>query len=480
MQEKHLLRTDKLILITHIVTTIFLVIGLISQLIFSELAPVNSILPLILNIGSFLVGVSVYLKYKGTYVYSRYVGIAFSILYIFLMLMSEGNASFPYMIPYLMLLMLTMDKMIVVTASTVFVIVNFIKAAMLVAAATEPDAALESVMIEIIITILAALAAALGQRLITLFFQESFTGNIINVAKTVEQDMVQARNNISHLHESTESVNRSMQDISAGITAMAEAVEDQTVMTQNISDVINDTHNRTGMISNTTEEVKSALMCGAQAMDELMEHVSEALSDGASMQEAAGMLSEKTKEVRGIIDIILRISSQTNLLAFNASIEASRAGTAGRGFSVVAEEIRSLAEQTRVETENITSLLDELTVKTQEVIDKVNGNVEISRMESSLAVKANDQFSEIEYRINKLAGNITEVSSRMADILRSNNVIVDRVNTLSASSEQISASAEVSCTTSEQNVRLMQEFTKVMEHISLQIDELKKYGTGEE
>ncbi|MCH5256027.1 MAG: hypothetical protein J1D87_01990, partial [Lachnospiraceae bacterium] len=466
--------------ITHIVTTIFLVIGLISQLIFSELAPVNSILPLILNIGSFLVGVSVYLKYKGTYVYSRYVGIAFSILYIFLMLMSEGNASFPYMIPYLMLLMLTMDKMIVVTASTVFVIVNFIKAAMLVAAATEPDAALESVMIEIIITILAALAAALGQRLITLFFQESFTGNIINVAKTVEQDMVQARNNISHLHESTESVNRSMQDISAGITAMAEAVEDQTVMTQNISDVINDTHNRTSLISDTTEEVKSALVCGAQAMDELMEHVSEALSDGASMQEAAGMLSEKTKEVRGIIDIILRISSQTNLLAFNASIEASRAGTAGRGFSVVAEEIRSLAEQTRVETENITSLLDELTVKTQEVIDKVNGNVEISRMESSLAVKANDQFSEIEYRINKLAGNITEVSSRMADILRSNNVIVDRVNTLSASSEQISASAEVSCTTSEQNVRLMQEFTKVMEHISLQIDELKKYGTGEE
>ena len=480
MREKHLLRTDKLILITHIVTTIFLVIGLISQLIFSELAPVNSILPLILNIGSFLVGVSVYLKYKGTYVYSRYVGIAFSILYIFLMLMSEGNASFPYMIPYLMLLMLTMDKMIVVTASTVFVIVNFIKAAMLAAAATEPDAALESVMIEIIITILAALAAALGQRLITLFFQESFTGNIINVAKTVEQDMVQARNNISHLHESTEAVNRSMQDISAGITAMAEAVEDQTVMTQNISDVINDTHNRTSLISDTTEEVKSALVCGAQAMDELMEHVSEALSDGASMQEAAGMLSEKTKEVRGIIDIILRISSQTNLLAFNASIEASRAGTAGRGFSVVAEEIRSLAEQTRVETENITSLLDELTVKTQEVIDKVNGNVEISRMESSLAVKANDQFSEIEYRINKLAGNITEVSSRMADILRSNNVIVDRVNTLSASSEQISASAEVSCTTSEQNVRLMQEFTKVMEHISLQIDELKKYGTGEE
>ena len=480
MREKHLLRTDKLILITHVVTTIFLIIGLISQLIFSALAPVNSILPLILNIGSFLVGVSVYSKYKGTYVYSRYVGISFSILYIFLMLMSEGNASFPYMIPYLMLLMLTMDKTIVITASAVFVIVNFIKAAMLAVVATAPDAAMESIMIEIIITILAALAAVLGRHLITLFFQESFTGNIINVAKTVEQDMVQARNNISHLHESTDAVNRSMHDISTGIVAMAEAVEDQTVMTQNIADVINDTHDRTDMISDTTEDVKTALICGAQAMDELMEHVSEALSDGASMQTAAEMLSEKTKEVKGIIDIILRISSQTNLLAFNANIEAARAGEAGRGFAVVADEIRSLAEQTRMETENITVLLDELTAKSQEVIDKVNGNVELSKMESSLAVKANEQFSEIEDKINKLAGNITEVSSRMAEIHKSNNVIVDSVNTLSASSEQISASMDVSCTISEQNVRLMQEFTKVMEHISMQIDELKKYGTGGE
>lgn len=480
MREKHLLRTDKLILITHIVTTIFLIIGLISQFIFSDLAPINSILPLLLNIGSFLVGVGVYVKYKGTYIYSRYVGIAFSILYIFLMLMSAGNASFPYMIPYMMLLMLTMDKTIVITVSAVFVIVNFIKAAMLAAAASEPNAVMESVMIEIIITILTALAAAIGQHLITLFFQESFTGNIITVAKTVEQDMVQARKNISHLHESTEAVNKSMQDISAGVTAMAEAVEDQTVMTQNIADIINDTHNRTDTISNTTEDVKSALTYGAQAMDELMEHVSEALSDGASMQAAATMLSEKTKEVKGIIDIILKISSQTNLLALNASIEAAHAGLAGRGFAVVAEEIRSLAEQTRMETENITDLLDELTTKVQEVMDKVNGNVEISQMESSLAKKANEQFLEIENKINKLADNITEVSSRMAEIHKSNNVIVDSVNTLSASSEQISASTEMSCTTSGQNVRLMQEFTKVMEHISLQIDELKKYGAGED
>ncbi len=480
MKEKHLLRTDKLILLTHVITTFFLVIGLVSQYIFSDLPALNSIFPLILNIGGFLAGVLIYFKYKGSYAYSRYVGIMFSVLYVFLMLMSEGNSAFPYMIPYLFLLMLTMDKPTVLAASAVFLVVNFIKAAMVASTATEPDAVIESVMIEVIITILVATTAVCGRRLITMFFQESFTGNIIDVAQAVEQDMEQAHNHVMRLRESTDAVNDSMHDISTGVLAMAEAVGDQNIMTQNIADVINDTHERTRSISETTENVKSALNCGAQAMEQLMEHVEEALSDGTSMQDAAGMLSEKTKEAKGIIDIIMGISGQTNLLALNASIEASHAGQAGRGFAVVAEEIRGLAEQTRIESENITALLDELTAKAREVIDKVNGNVALSQKENTLAVEANEQFSEIEDKINKLAADIMEVSGRMDEIHQSNSRIVDSVNTLSASSEQISAGTDSSCAASERNVQLMEEFTRVMDHISEQVAELKKYGSGGE
>ncbi len=476
MREKHLLRADRLILATHLITTIFLTIGLLSQLVFSDLPRVNSVLPLVLNIAGFLTGAAVYLRYKGTYVYSRYVGTAFSILYIFLMLMSKGNASFPYMIPYLVLLMLTMDQTFLLASGTVFVAVNFIKAAMMIATASNVNDVLESTMIEVIITILAAWASMRGLRLIALFFKESFTGKIIDVAKAVEGDMSQANDNILRLRESCEAVDGSMRDVSAGLEETASAVESQIMTTRDISNVINGAYDMAGRISGTAQDVRDALLDGSKAMEELTKNVKEALRDGADMQVSAEMLSEKTKEVRRIIDIILRISSQTNLLALNASVEAAHAGAAGRGFAVVADEIRVLAEQTRTETENITSLLDELTAKAEEVIAKVDVSVEISRVEDSLAVKANEQFLNIEDKINGLTDDIKNVGGTMSEIHKSNEAIVDSANALSSSSSRISASAESACRISARNVELMKDFTRLMEHISAQVDELERYG----
>ena len=267
-----------------------------------------------------------------------------------------------------------------------------------------------------------------------------------------------------------------MNDISSGITGVAEAISNQIVETQEIQNIISDTYAQTEKIAGIMNEAQQALDDGGVIMGNLMNHVAKSIDEGADMKAAAGLLKVKTNEVRGITDIILSISSQTNLLALNASIEAARAGEAGRGFAVVADEIRNLAEQTRVETENITKLLDGLITDAEAVTSKVEGNVEISNKENELAGQANNQFFVMRQQVENLAKSMEQVNAMMTNLIESNNAIVDSVNTLSAGSEEITASTAEACHMSEENAQRVNEFMKTMAHIAEQIEKLEEYS----
>lgn len=489
MEQKHLRRTDKLILITHIITAVFLAVGLFSQLALSELSAVNSVVPLVLNALILIAGIIIFLRFPGERVYSRFIAVAFSVLYVFLMLMAASNQTYPYMLPFLFVFVLTMDKFTVMVSGITFLVTNIIRAAMLLASAQNVDDVIESAMIEIIICILATVIAIQSIKLITRFLKES-TGEImafsdsneavsrkiLEVSGEVNSAIANAKENLIHIDTTTKAVNESMSDVSDGVAATADAVGQQTMMTQNIQENIDTTYERANSIASIAEDTMDSLKKGVNAMTELMDNVDSSISDGAAMLNAAVELQKRSDEVRGITDIILGISAQTNLLALNASIEAARAGESGRGFAVVADEIRNLAEQTRVETENITRLLDELAVHATDVYNKVNGSVEISNKEDELARQANGLFTDIRQKMESLVEDMEGVNERMNALMKSNNAIVDSVNILSASSDEISASTQEACETSAHNVKLVQEFKDMMENIAAQMDELMSYN----
>lgn len=215
-------------------------------------------------------------------------------------------------------------------------------------------------------------------------------------------------------------------------------------------------------------------------MDNLFNSVKSVMEENDSMKASADQLRVKTDEIRGITDIILGISSQTNLLALNASIEAARAGEQGKGFAVVADEIRNLADQTRQETENITTLIDDLSAETNGVVEKVQNSVSLSQVESDAAKTANDHFTGIQDYITELGGRVGKVSEHMQNLYESNNRIVDSVNTLSSTSEEISASAQDVAEASDKNVNLVNDFINGMTGILDNINSLKEYTHDEE
>lgn len=488
MKEKHLLRTNRIIALVHGVTAIFVFIGLMSQMMLSGLPPIQSIIPLALNVLVFISGIFVYIRGRAGVLYGRYVGIAFSVVYFTMVLLSDTGNTFPYMIPFLLVLVLTLDSLAVRIASIVFIVTNLIRVAMTAAGAANPGDVVEPIMIEVIITALTFIAANRGIGLIKKFFEESsaevmakaeqndaVSGKIVEVAKNVERHAEQMSEGLERITESTQTVSESMENISIGTTNTAEAIMQQTMQTQEVQEIVDNTNSRTRAIVTITEEAKTALESGTDSLNTLFKSVEEAIRVNGQMQKASAQLREKSDEARGITSIILGISGQTNLLALNASIEAARAGDQGRGFAVVADEIRNLAEQTRQETENITNLIDALSSNAQMVADQVGISVKMSDQENDAAKEASLRFEEIKGKINTLAQHIAEVDEMMKSLMAANNVIVDSVNTLSATSQEISASTQEACSTSDRNVELVKDFSNAMEEILSEVQELHKY-----
>lgn len=484
--QSHLSRSNKVLFITYIVAGLFLTIGLVSQLTMSELEPFRSIIPMVVLIVAVIGNIICFISKGKTITYVRYVAISFSLFYIVMNLTTPSNTTYPYMVPFLIALIMSMDTLSVRIASVVFVLVNAIKVITILAAASNVQDVIESVMVEAIVAILVTLGCILGVNNLIKFFDESMeevnyaadknhqvASEIVKVAGVVNEKMIESKSTLSQINDAMDAMNQSMQDIATGVNANTEAISDQTDATQNIQAEIDEATNTTRELGELSKITADAVNVGAQSMSELNACLNQAIAAADSMKESAGRLQQRSSEVRAITDIILGISTQTNLLALNASIEAARAGEAGRGFAVVADEIRSLAEQTKKATEDISSILDELATDAADVVERVDENSEISTSERQYSNAANANFADIKINIDSLSANVSKMLSLMENINKANLNIVDSVSTLSASSEEISASTQEAANMGDKNIALLDNFMLIMNGIAANIESLQ-------
>jgi methyl-accepting chemotaxis protein len=307
---------------------------------------------------------------------------------------------------------------------------------------------------------------------------------------------------VSSLRETIQQVSLTTEHLASSSEELAASADQSTKASEQVSTVMQElaagTEEQASSATTTSHAIKE-ISSTAQHMKQLSQSVLEESSDATklansgdqsiqqvihqmnSIYSTVNLSGESIKELGGhaqhigaIVEAITNISSQTNLLALNAAIEAARAGEHGRGFAVVADEVRKLAEQSSASAQKINDYITTI----QEGIYKVTETMEAGTKEVSQGItvvnKAGDTFSQILHSVNevsdkvsessgaieKMSASIQEIVSSVERIAHVTNAAVDGVQNVSASTQQQLAS--------------MEEITTSAESLSRQAEELQQ------
>ncbi|MBR0289903.1 MAG: cache domain-containing protein [Selenomonadaceae bacterium] len=298
------------------------------------------------------------------------------------------------------------------------------------------------------------------------------------LSENVNEMKIRLKNLLTKIAECSERVAASSEELTAGtqqnnesiivVTRNMEVLTNGTVDQERtigtLEEKIQDMHERMNDLRSTAKEMEQIALdsannaaIGKEKVDvaiDVMKNIAEQVSSSAKV---VGELGRRSDEIGQIVETISGIAGQTNLLALNAAIEAARAGEQGRGFSVVAEEVRKLAEQSSIAADNIAKLIATIQKDTTSAVESIElGNQSVKEGTKSVA-ETGDAFRDIEIQATKLNTNVNRSLADIVAVDASNKEILSAVEHVKEIANRSSENANsVSAATQEQSAAMQE------------------------
>lgn len=302
----------------------------------------------------------------------------------------------------------------------------------------------------------------------------SIVGKIRNSSDTMSSNSYELNDTSSQTLAANNEISKAVEDVAEGSTGMAASISK---INENLLEMSNETKD----INASVDEIKNQTVA-VQDSSKIMNDKIKSMQDSShKMDEGISAISKRIEtvnttvdKVSNIVSVIEEISSETNLLSLNASIEAARAGDARKGFAVVAQEIRVLSDNTNTELENIKQIISSLVEECRYCVQASGTIVEDNAKQKEEIKAVLDEFGSLDEQIQKTAEKADEIEELVTAMIELNDDITKSSNSLTdVSAANAAATEEMNANIEELNA-MMHGVSEMAEHMNNESDGLKE------